>query len=187
MKKNNSLIITKRMEQLQQTGMLILETGSEDQSSLQTIEDKLKHSTIHMIPSLFKKDADEFMMLQVWEIRQIIKSSQYPKQKINIDPIKVQKKIVEKKKEDEIEKIVNPPAGPETKIEIPDVVPTDTVNPTTSESIRARNRMLNSNFLQGPTDKITDAKRYRRPSGSTFITRFLQSITPTNTRRGRKR
>jgi len=40
-----------------------------------------------MIPSLFKKDADESMMLQVWEIRQIIKSSQYPKQKINIDPI----------------------------------------------------------------------------------------------------
>ena len=98
--------------------------------------------------------------------------------KINIDPIKVQKKIVERKKEDEIEKIVNPPAGPPTKIEIPDVVPTGTVNPTTSESIRAGNKMRNSNLL-GPTDKITDGKRYLRPGGTgTIFSRFVDFITP---------
>ena len=73
MKKNNSLITTKAMESLKQTGMLVLETGLEDQSNLVTIEDKLKHSTIHMIPSLFKKDAKESMMLRVWEIRQAMR------------------------------------------------------------------------------------------------------------------
>ena len=76
MKKNNSLITTKAMESLKQTGMLVLETGLEDQSNLVTIEDRLKHSTVHMIPSLFKKDAKESMMLRVWEIRQAMRRSE---------------------------------------------------------------------------------------------------------------
>ena len=76
MKKNNSLITTKAMESLKQTGMLVLETGLEDQSNLVTIEDRLKHSTVHMIPSLFKKDAKESMMLRVWEIRQAMRKSE---------------------------------------------------------------------------------------------------------------
>tara|TARA_B100000214_G_scaffold238981_1_gene174787 strand:- start:254 stop:1474 length:1221 start_codon:yes stop_codon:yes gene_type:complete len=98
-----------------------------------------------------------------------------------------QQEIVEDKTKKKITEFVDPPKGPPT-IEIPNV-PSDTVNPTTSESIRARNRIPNSNFLyQGPTEKITDAKRYIRPGGSTFFTEFLKSITPTNTRRkGRRR
>lgn len=51
--------------------------------------------------------------------------------KINIDPIKVQKKIVEKKKEDEIEKLVNPPAMTTPTLDFSVNAFSDTVNPTT--------------------------------------------------------
>lgn len=51
--------------------------------------------------------------------------------KINIDPIKVQKKIVEKKKEDEIEKMVDTPAMTTPTLDFSVNAFSDTVNPTT--------------------------------------------------------
>ena len=53
------------------------------------------------------------------------------KPKINIDPIKVQKKIVEKKKEDEITKMVDTPAMTTPTLDFSVNAYSDTVNPTT--------------------------------------------------------
>ena len=88
------------------------------------------------------------------------------------DPRKKQKKIIEDKTTEEIKKTVDPPAN---------------------ESIRARNKMLNSKIYSGPTDNQADAKRYRRPGGTgTIISRLLNVLTPdagtrtTNNRRRRR-
>ena len=69
MKKNNSLTTTKQMEALKQTGMLVSETGSGEESNSDTLEDRLKRATLSMIPQAFKKDANESLMLQVFEIQ----------------------------------------------------------------------------------------------------------------------
>jgi len=69
MKKNNSLTTTKQMEALKQTGMLVSETGSGEESNSDTLEDRLRRATLSTIPQAFKKDANESLMLQVFEIQ----------------------------------------------------------------------------------------------------------------------
>jgi len=68
-KQHSSSIITPQMEALKKTGMLVSETGSEEVSSSETLEEKLKRVTLSTIPQAFKKDANESLMLRVYEIR----------------------------------------------------------------------------------------------------------------------
>jgi len=71
-KQHSSSIITPQMVALKKTGMLALETGSEEVSNSETLEDKLKRATLSTIPQAFKKDANESLMLRVYEIRYLM-------------------------------------------------------------------------------------------------------------------
>jgi len=71
-KKHSSLITTPQMDRLEQTGMLVLETGSDVVSNSETLEEKLKRVTLSMIPEAFKKDASESLMLRVYEIKYLM-------------------------------------------------------------------------------------------------------------------
>ena len=185
MKKNNSLITTKVMESLKQTGMLVLETGLEDQSNLVTIEDKLKHSTVHMIPNLFKKDAKESMMLRVWEIRQAMrKSERLVKNDIDTEAINIIQTMATK---------LQPCSRKDIAVCIETIASTFSINIPNELGLEQYFRILLKyprSMLQECTDDIIKTFKYPRlPLPKEFIDRletnfeyhkgWLQNITKT--------